>query len=175
MGGKIGKDGKRNMAQAPPEQPLVSCEMFAPAPGGTVGDCALVNGMTAMLLNCEGSFEPMRLFVDRGILVLSDPDKVEPSITQSLMCADGRSAFDLTLLEALICGEAVARTPAAALLPDFAIRGRDADDMQRLLVLIFDEDEVLCLWFAAPEDCQLFRYAILEEAPETPTIGPDER
>lgn len=178
--GKFGKRGKWNddssrEEQQPPGPPPVSCHGFSPAPGGFAGDSALVNGMTAMLLSCEGAFEPQRLFVDRGIVVLSDPDKAEPSLAQSLMCADGRTAFDLSLLEVVICGAAVARSPAAALLPDFAIRGRNAEDLRRLLVLVFDESEVLCLWFSAAEDCDLFRHAVLLEAPDTPTVGsPDD-
>jgi len=135
--------------------------LFAPAPGGSPLETAPISGMTVMVLNNEGGFDPQRLFVDRGLLVLSDPGEAEQTVAQRLFGADGRSAFDLSLLELVANGQEVLRTPLVPLLPAFVLRG---EALERLMVLNFPGDEALCLWLASVEDSELCRDAVLAEA-----------
>lgn len=69
-------------AKPPAETPL-----FLPAPGGSPDDAALVNGMTALVLSNEGTFDPQRLFVGSGILELSDP--TQPPLIRDTFCGKG--------------------------------------------------------------------------------------
>merc|ERR1712107_165037 len=112
--------------------------------------------MLAMILANDGNFEPQRLFVNKRMLVLADDGG--PSIMQRLLGADGRSGFDLTLLESIASGDEIKRMPTAALLPAYAVQGKESFD--RLLLLSFFASEAICLWFSSSEDCELCRHAI---------------
>jgi len=138
---------------------------FTPAPNSTPDDIAAmapVNGMMAMVLNNEGAFDPQRIFVTGGSLMLSDPSEPGPSSVQRLMCFDGRSSFELALLEVAVCGEEIRPLPIAQILPNYVVRSQES--LARMLVLAFQTGEALCLWFASPEDCEFCRDAIASEA-----------
>jgi len=137
-------------AKPPSEMPL-----FLPAPGGSPDDTALVNGMTAMVLSNEGSFDPQRLFVGNGILELSDP--TQPASDTRHVLREGRSTFDLTLLDYACSGSEITQLPIAQLVPAYAMRSNSLD---RMLVLVFMGDEALCLWFTTIQDCELFVSAL---------------
>jgi len=136
--------------------------LFEPA-GGVAESVALVDGMTAMALNVEGSFDAQRLYVGHGTLVLSNPDEAAaPSWRKRFFCGDGRSAFDLTLLEDAATGPSAWASPVAAMLPGFAVRGKESLD--RVLLLGFVGGEALCLWFSTKEDCARCFAAVRSEA-----------
>eukprot|EP00929_Paragymnodinium_shiwhaense_P049338 TRINITY_DN24894_c0_g1_i2.p1 TRINITY_DN24894_c0_g1~~TRINITY_DN24894_c0_g1_i2.p1 ORF type:complete len:680 (+),score=184.00 TRINITY_DN24894_c0_g1_i2:161-2200(+) len=137
--------------------------LFAPA-GGVAESVAGVDGMMAMVLSNEGSFDAQRLYVGRGLLVLTSPEQAasEPSYAQRFLCADDRSALDLGLLENALSGRDAASSPAVQLLPGFAVRGKETLD--RILLLIFAGGEVLCLWLPRAEDCEWCLKAIRKEA-----------
>mmetsp|Transcript_18906 Transcript_18906/g.59432 ORF Transcript_18906/g.59432 Transcript_18906/m.59432 type:complete len:360 (-) Transcript_18906:15-1094(-) len=139
-----------------PQEPL-ALPLFRPAPGGSEEEAAPVNGMTAMVLSNEGTFDAQRLFVGRGTLVLSDPERPEPGVAQRLLGSDERSAFDLSLLEFAAPGDGVVRTPLAAMLQGLPL---PSGELERLLVLGFAGEDVLCLWFPTPQDCDLCRRAV---------------
>jgi len=141
------------------EEPF-TLPLFLPAPGGSPDEAATINGMTAKILSNEGTLDPQRLFVGRGMLELSDLE-AKACMTQRLLCADGRTAFDLTLLEAALSGKDILRSPVAQLLPSAALEG---EALNCVLVLSFSGDEVLCLWFATTEDCELCHNAVMAEA-----------
>lgn len=126
-------------------------ETFDPAPGGIGDDTLRVNGMMAMTLSVEGTFEPQRLFIRNGQLVLRDPDEN----------SKGKQALDLRDMITATVGEPIAHSPFRSLLPGYV---RDADALNRMLVLEFDESEVLCLWFPTPEDCNRCLQALKDEA-----------
>lgn len=138
--------------ESPRSHPIESTiEAFDPAPGGIGDDMLLVNGMMAMTLSVEGSFDPQRLFINRGHLVIRDPDEN----------SRGRQTLDLRDMVTATTGEAIAHSPFQRLLPGYV---KDADALNRMLVLEFEESEVLCLWFSTPEDCSRCLQALKEEA-----------
>eukprot|EP00448_Togula_jolla_P018728 CAMPEP_0170591394 /NCGR_PEP_ID=MMETSP0224-20130122/12380_1 /TAXON_ID=285029 /ORGANISM="Togula jolla, Strain CCCM 725" /LENGTH=244 /DNA_ID=CAMNT_0010915255 /DNA_START=336 /DNA_END=1070 /DNA_ORIENTATION=+ len=145
------------------DQQIHNVPLFSPA-GGVVQETALVDGMVAMVLSVEGGyFDPRRLYVGGGTLVLSDPDGTKMTAAQRLFSRDGRQALDLALLESTASGaKEIAHVPVASLLPDFAVRCHNSLD--RMLALNFESGEALCLWFSTPEDCQLCREAVQLEA-----------
>lgn len=145
--------GKRAEGARPRPEP-VTTPLFLPAPGGSQHEVAPVNGMTAMVLSNEGTFDPQRLFVGGGMMELNDP--AQPA-------AGGNSAFDLALLEYAATGDEISSLPVAPLLPAFAVRGKALD---RMLVLGFAGDDALCLWFATLEDCELCRNVLASEGAE---------
>eukprot|EP00418_Pyrodinium_bahamense_P062694 CAMPEP_0179091100 /NCGR_PEP_ID=MMETSP0796-20121207/41598_1 /TAXON_ID=73915 /ORGANISM="Pyrodinium bahamense, Strain pbaha01" /LENGTH=383 /DNA_ID=CAMNT_0020788685 /DNA_START=54 /DNA_END=1205 /DNA_ORIENTATION=+ len=137
---------------------------FQPAPGGSIDEVAPVNGMMVLVLSNEGTFDPQRLFVGHGMLMLSDPSEAAPTLAQRLLGADGRTAFDLSLLEFVASGEDITRTPVAPVLPSFAELGQpDRQGLDRVLVLGFADDEALCLLFETCEDCDLCHEAVTTE------------
>lgn len=141
--------------------------LFAPADGGAPEEVApCINGMMALVLSNEGSFDPHRLFVGSGVLVLGDPEYPAPAFAGEFIIADGHSAFDLGFLESAVTGRALAHSPEASLLPEFAVRGKQSLD--RMLVLTFEAGEALALWFNAPEDCALCLEAVRREVGGAP-------
>mmetsp|Transcript_98373 Transcript_98373/g.195027 ORF Transcript_98373/g.195027 Transcript_98373/m.195027 type:complete len:368 (+) Transcript_98373:141-1244(+) len=138
-------------AQPPPETPL-----FLPAPGGSSDDAALINGMTAMVLSNEGTFDPQSLFIGSGILELSDV--TQPASETRHILREGHSTFDLTLLDSACCGSEITQLPIAQLIPAYAMRSNSLD---RMLVLGFAGDEALCLWFTTVQDCELCVSALM--------------
>jgi len=143
------------LPQAPQEQLL-----FAPAPGGIPEDTATVNGMMAMVLSTEETFDAQRLFVGRGLLALSDPED-NVAAARRFVVADGRNAFDLALLEMAWTGESINSSQVAVLLPGYS---RNADALNRMLALEFEDGEALVLWLPTPEDSELCLEAIKAEA-----------
>eukprot|EP00747_Dinoflagellata_sp_TGD_P171126 gnl/TRDRNA2_/TRDRNA2_204420_c0_seq1.p1 gnl/TRDRNA2_/TRDRNA2_204420_c0~~gnl/TRDRNA2_/TRDRNA2_204420_c0_seq1.p1 ORF type:complete len:452 (+),score=89.46 gnl/TRDRNA2_/TRDRNA2_204420_c0_seq1:27-1358(+) len=136
--------------------------VFTPAGGGGPDDTALVNGMMAMLLSHDGNFEPQRLFVGEGSIVLTDPCAAGTESVNNFFCSSGKCAFDLALLEAAVSGEELRSSPATQLLPGYAMRARESLD--RMLVLSFAGGEACCIWFSGPEDCDYCRDAVRSEA-----------
>jgi len=134
--------------------------LFAPAAGAV--DLP-VNGMLAMVLNSEGAFDPHRLFVYQGGLLLTDPSATPPvtAIARRLAFADGETSFDLSLIRSVVAGHAIARTPMVDLLPEYVFHG---DALASLLAVQFVTSEALCMWFSVPEDCELCRDAFIAEA-----------
>jgi hypothetical protein len=131
------------------KEPMV--EAFDPAPGGTGDDMLLVNGMMAMTLSVEGSFDPQRLFITRGQLILREPEENSKK----------GHALDLRDMITATVGESIAHSPFRALLPSYV---KDVEALHRMLVLEFEESEVVCLWFPTPEDCNRCLQALMEEA-----------
>lgn len=132
--------------------------LFAPAPGGMPEETATVNGMMAMVLSTEETFDAQRLFVGQGLLALSDP---EDSVAAGRRFADGRSSFDLALLEMAWTGESIMSSQVSMLLPGYS---RNVDALNRMLALEFEDGEALVLWLPTPEDSELCLEAIKAEA-----------
>jgi len=139
----------------PQKEPL-----FTPAPGGSPDELAPVNGMLALLLTHDGAFEPQRICINDSQLVLTEPEG--PGFMDRLFGNSGRSTYDLLLLQSVVTGDEILKTPAASLLPSFAIRNKES--LNRLLVLIFDAGEAICFWFSTEGDCSHCYQALLEEA-----------
>eukprot|EP00931_Biecheleriopsis_adriatica_P101207 TRINITY_DN76398_c0_g1_i1.p1 TRINITY_DN76398_c0_g1~~TRINITY_DN76398_c0_g1_i1.p1 ORF type:complete len:411 (+),score=82.71 TRINITY_DN76398_c0_g1_i1:60-1235(+) len=142
---------------------------FTPAPDGAdpeevVAATASINGILVLVLSNEGTFDPHRLYVSHGIMVLCPPDEQSPPNFEHQLqgVAEGRTAFDLSALETAIRGAAITQTPAADLIPGFATKSRECID--RMLVLGYDEGQALCLWFQEMEHCNHCAGAILAEA-----------
>lgn len=124
-------------------------QIFSPAPGGGGDDAAAIHGMMALTLNTEATFDPQRITVSRGLLMLRDPED------------NGQQAFDLRSLDTMDTGESIANSASATLLPGYV---RNAESLERMLMLAFDGDEALCLWFNTADDCRLCLDAIKDEA-----------
>lgn len=125
--------------------------VFRPSPKKEEDDQE--EGLIALVLSSEGSFDAHRFAVGTGMLSLSRLGK-EGEI-------DASTAYDLSLLELAVAGEAVLDTPAALLVPSFA---RTPESIQRLLVLGFDGGAVLCMWFQALEGSARCLAQVLAEA-----------
>jgi len=168
-----GKGRPPPRAREPPEAPMPAeglaglqgtsaLPFFRPAPGGSPDEEAPVNGMTAMVLSNEGTFDKRRLFVGHGVLVLNEPSEAAPSLAQRLLGGSDESmAFDLSQLEYAASGEDIARTPLAMLLR--GVLGPEEEELECILAMGFAGDEVLCLQFATPKDCDLCRRAVTTE------------
>mmetsp|Transcript_167726 Transcript_167726/g.538657 ORF Transcript_167726/g.538657 Transcript_167726/m.538657 type:complete len:485 (-) Transcript_167726:286-1740(-) len=159
-------------AAAPPEWRAPAPNIFAPAGGAydeaqEFGDslaCIGAGCAHALLLNSEGGLDPQEMLIENGILVLTEPLEEEPSLTQRLWGSDRRSSsFDLSLVESALSGEALLRSPAAAMLPDLSEPG-EASAFDRMLVLIFPGGEALCLLFSDAKVCADFAQAAIAEA-----------
>merc|ERR1719247_106330 len=108
--------------------------------------------MMALTLSTEGTFDPQRLFVGRGQLILREPEE---------MGSSRPTGFDLRALEQVNTGESIPHAPSAALLPGYV---RKPEALERMLILEFDGGEAPCLWFPCLEDCSLCLQAIKDEA-----------
>ncbi|CAE8704662.1 unnamed protein product, partial [Polarella glacialis] len=151
------------LAAASVAQSSSAPRIFSPAPGGLPEDAAAdVNSMVAFVLNKDGAFDPQRLFVGNGLLVLSDPHQVEPDFARRFLGADGRTAFDLSVLESAVRGEAILGTPLIGLLPGQVVRSRDA--VSRLLVLGFAAGAALVMLLESEQDCELCCDTAIAEA-----------
>lgn len=137
-----------SLEKAPTAAPGSRCgAVFRPSPEKEE------EGLIALVLSSEGSFDAHRFAVGSGMLSLSRLGEEGES--------DGSTAYDLSLLELAVAGNAVLETPAALLVPGFA---RTPESIQRLLVLGFDGDAVLCIWFQALEDSARCLGQVLAEA-----------
>ncbi|CAJ1427147.1 unnamed protein product [Effrenium voratum] len=137
-----------------PEEAAPTPVLFRPAPEEKLS----VNGMIVLVLSSEGSFEPQVLALEVGTLHLSS---VESGGISSFFTGRDGSAFDLSMLEMLVRGAAVARSPAAQMIP--GVVWKSPESIARTLVLFF-ENSALCLWFQETEHCTFCCKAFLEEA-----------
>jgi len=138
--------------------------LFSPAPGVSGDELAPINGMIAMVLNNDGSFDPQRLFVGSGVLSLSDPRDAAPSIRERFFGTAGASrlSFNLSQLVSVSKGEAIGRTPVVAWLPNYGARTKES--LERMVVFSFAEGNVMCIWFSSDADCELCSEAVIREA-----------
>ncbi|CAE7544558.1 unnamed protein product [Symbiodinium natans] len=121
-----------------------------------------VNGMTVLVLSNEGSFDPHSLLVKGGMLVLSSPVAEARTGLGMFAASDGSNSFDLSLLETIVCGAAVAHTPAAAMIP--GVVWKTPESTARTVVLFFAAETALCLWFQEVHHCTLCCEALRNEA-----------
>eukprot|EP00438_Fugacium_kawagutii_P015625 Skav213746 [mRNA] locus=scaffold258:7419:8549:+ [translate_table: standard] len=137
-------------------------EPFRPAPEPEPSEPVGVNGaMVVLVLSSEGTFDPQRISLQGGSLLLGPMEEAGNGSLLSLF-GDGQTAFDLSFLEVLLRGSAVARNPAARMIPD--VVWKTPESVARTVLLCFPEGSALCMWFQETEQCVTCCKAILEEA-----------
>ena len=150
--------------QAPSEAETEADTLFRPAPEPQAVQAAQVpslNGMIVLVLSSEGNFDPQRLASESGTLLLGPMEEATGGLA-SLFGVDSRTAFDLSFLEMLLRGSAIARSPAARMIP--GVVWKTPESVARTVMLCFPEGSVLCMWFQETEHCAACCQAILEEA-----------
>lgn len=149
---------------ARPQQAPSEDTLFRPAPEPQAVQAAQVpslNGMIVLVLSSEGNFDPQRLALESGTLLLGPMEEATGGLA-SLFGVDSRTAFDLSFLEMLLRGSAIARSPAARMIP--GVVWKTPESVARTVMLCFPEGSVLCMWFQETEHCAACCQAILEEA-----------
>lgn len=119
------------------------------------------NDMVVLVLSSEGNFDPQRLALERGTLLLG-PVEEAAGFASFFGVSDSRSVFDLSFLEMLLRGSAIASSPAARMIP--GVVWKTPESVARTVMLCFPEGSALCMWFQETEHCDACCKAILEEA-----------
>ncbi|CAE7221660.1 unnamed protein product [Symbiodinium sp. CCMP2592] len=133
-----------------------------------------INGMIVLVLSNEGNFDPHTLLVNGGVLALSSPvAEAGSGLLRMFAAGDGRSSFDLSLLEMIVRGAAIARTPAAAMIP--GVVWKTPESTARTLVLFFSAGTALCLWFQESHHCTLCCEVLCDEARACGTASIDQQ
>lgn len=135
---------------------------FRPAPEPQAPHARSVNDMIVLVLSSEGNFDPQRLALESGSLLLGPMEEANGSVSSFFGASDSRTAFDLSFLEMLLRGSAIARSPAARMIP--GVVWKTPESVARTLMLCFPEGSALCMWFQETEHCAACCKAILEEA-----------
>lgn len=120
------------------------------------------NDMIVLVLSSEGNFDPQRLALESGSLLLGPMEEANGALSSFFGVSDNRSAFDLSFLEMLLRGSAIARSPAARMIP--GVVWKTPESIARTVMLCFPEGSALCMWFQETEHCAACCKAILEEA-----------
>lgn len=130
-------------------------------------------GLRAWLLDGEGGLDQQDLRIEGGVLVMEEPpaeDDDEEGAGFSLTArfwgserARRASSYDLSVLEAVLSGEALLRSPLGELLSVIG-RGSQAPPLDQVLALVFPDGEALCFVFPEPQACAWFARAALSEA-----------
>lgn len=135
---------------------------FRPAPEPEAPHVKSNNDMIVLVLSSEGNFDPQRLALESGSLLLGPMEEANGDLSSFFGVSDNRTVFDLSFLEMLLRGSAIARSPAARMIP--GVVWKTPESVARTVMLCFPEGSALCMWFQETEHCAACCKAILEEA-----------
>jgi len=119
--------------------------IFQPAPD-TSQDPSVIDRLQVMLLSSHGIFDAQHVSLDRGHLILTDPDD-EPTFMQRVLGSSSQVYVDLSTLKDTYFDVEVLNSPAASMLPT------EGCPLDRVIVFTFgSEHEVLCFCMPSVSD-----------------------